>query len=115
MDDGRVEVVNTCRKGSLDGAQDVAIGTARIADPDTNAKLRVRFFGPFEGDYWIIELDDQYQYAVVGEPSRSYLWILSRTPQLDQNIIDGILQRLPDLDYDPDRLEFTPQETPETS
>ena len=111
MDDGQVEVVNTCRKGSLDGELDVATGVARVADTETNAKLRVRFFGPFEGDYWIIELDDQYQYAVVGEPSRGFLWILSRTPQLDQTIIDSILERLPDLSYDPERLEFTPQET----
>jgi len=111
LDDGQVEVVNTCRKDSLDGELDVITGTARVADPESNAKLRVRFFGPFEGDYWIIELDDQYQYAVVGEPSRSFLWILSRTPQLDQTIIDGIFERLPELGYDPDRLEFTPQET----
>lgn len=103
-EDGNIEVVNTCRKFTLDGEVEVARGVARVADPRTNAKLKVRFFGPFEGDYWIIELDDDYQYAVVGEPSRRFLWILSRTPTMDPAVYDDIVSRLPERSYEPGRL-----------
>jgi len=108
-DDGRVDVVNTCRKSTLDGEVETIEGVARVADPETNAKLRVSFFPPFEGDYWIIELDQEYAYAVVGEPSRNTLWILSRQPVLDDDVYQGILDRLPELNYDPERLQLTPQ------
>jgi len=46
-----------------------------VVDPKTNAKLKVRFFWPFSGDYWIIDLGENYEYAVVGHPKRTYLWI----------------------------------------
>lgn len=106
LEDGRISVLNTCREGSLDGNVRTIEGVARITDPDTNAKLAVSFFEPFEGAYWILELGASYEYAVVGEPSRSFLWILSREPTLDDDILDSILNRLPDLGYDPDRLEM---------
>ena len=77
--DGRVGVLNQCYKGSIDNP-DSASGTAWVVDPATNAKLKVQFFWPFSGDYWIIDLDPGYEYAVVGHPSREYLWILSRSP-----------------------------------
>lgn len=106
-DDGRITVVNTCREGTLDGPESRIEGVARVVDPETNAKLAVRFFGPFEGNYWIIDLDtEDYQWAVVGEPTRNTLWILSRTPQMDQAIYDDIVSRLPAKDYDPQRLEL---------
>ncbi len=106
--DGAVRVVNTC--GSTDGSSRDIVGTARVIDPTTNAKLSVSFFGPlFGAPYWIIELDDDYQYAVVGNPSREFLWILSRTPALDDTTLSGILGRLPDYGYDPDRLIWTVQ------
>ncbi len=104
-----IKVVNTCFKGSLDGKLKQAKGRARIADTETNAKLEVSFFGPFWGDYWIIDLDSDYRWAVVGEPKRKYLWILSRTPTLDQEALDGILERLPDAGYDTGKLQSTPQ------
>jgi apolipoprotein D and lipocalin family protein len=109
LEDGRVQVLNTCLASLPDGPEDVIEGTARVVDPQTNAKLKVSFFGPFEGDYWIIDLDPDYQWAVVGEPTRTFLWVLSRTPTLDEEIYNGILERLPDLGYDPDRLVLTPQ------
>ena len=108
-DGGLVNVVNRCRKGSLDGPEDVAIGRARVVDPSTGAKLEVSFFRPFWGDYWVIDLVEDYAYAVVGEPGRDYLWILSRTPALDDATYTGILERLRGKSYDLERLQRTAQ------
>jgi apolipoprotein D and lipocalin family protein len=110
-DDGDVGVVNRCRLGTLDGEEDVAEGRARVVDPATNAKLEVSFFRPFWGDYWIVDLGADYEYAVVGDPSRDYLWILSRTPALDATVYDGILARLRAQGYEVERLRRTPQRT----
>jgi apolipoprotein D and lipocalin family protein len=108
LEDGTVRVVNTC--GSTDGSSREIIGSATVTDPSTNAKLSVSFFGPlFGAPYWIIELDEEYRYAVVGDPSREFLWILSRAPSLDDATLSGILGRLPDYGYDPDRLTWTIQ------
>ncbi len=82
-------------------------GKARIADTETQAKLKVSFFGPFWGDYWIIDLDPEYDWAVVGGPKRRYFWILSRRPALNQEIMGGILARLSDQGYSTDRLLWT--------
>jgi apolipoprotein D and lipocalin family protein len=110
LPNGEIEVLNTCRKFTIDGRLESAKGTARVVDTETNAKLKVRFFGPFEGDYWIIGLDDEdYQYAVVGEPGRRFLWILSRTPQMDPEVYDSIIDLLPELGYDPGELELVVQ------
>ena len=106
--DGDVDVVNTCRKETLDGPERQATAKAWSVDP-SNAKLVVRFFWPFTGDYWIIDLDPDYRWAVVGHPSREYLWILSRTPQMDPATYDGILARLRAQSYDTTKLVKTPQ------
>ena len=109
-DDGQIAVRNRCRKGGLDGKLDEAEGRARVVDEVTNAKLEVSFFGPFWGDYWIIDLDEEsYRYAVVGHPGRDYLWILSREPQLDPAVYEGILERLREQHYDTSRLVKTLQ------
>ncbi|MCH9686413.1 MAG: lipocalin family protein [Deltaproteobacteria bacterium] len=111
----QITVLNRCRKGGLDGKVDDAEGRARVVDTTTNAKLEVSFFGPFWGDYWIIDLDPEYQWAVVGHPGRDYLWILSRTPQLGGEALDGILARLGEQHYDTTRLQWTEQpQAPET-
>ncbi len=109
--DGEIDVLNKCRKGDLDGPEDVAEGRARVVDRTSNAKLEVSFFRPFWGDYWIIDLGPDYEYAVVGHPSRDYLWILSRTPTLDAEIYDGILTRLEEMGYPLQRLQKTLQPT----
>lgn len=109
LDDGRLRVINRCNDGSLDGPERVAEGRARIVDKNTNAKLKVSFFGPFEGDYWIIELDENYEWVVIGEPRRQFLWILSRTPGMDPVIFDEVTSRLPEKGYDPSKLNLTPQ------
>lgn len=108
-DDGDILVENRCRKHSLDGKLDTAKGRARVVDTGSNAKLEVSFFRPFWGDYWIIDLGDEYEYAVVGHPSREYLWILSRTPTLDPTVYAGILERLVAQGYDTSRLQATLQ------
>jgi apolipoprotein D and lipocalin family protein len=103
-DDGRIAVVNTCRKGGADGKLDKATGKAWVVDTKTNAKLKVSFFWPFAGDYWIIDLDEGYEYAVVGHPERTYLWILSRSPKMDRATYEAICGRLVGQGYDPEKL-----------
>ncbi|MBK6849084.1 MAG: lipocalin family protein [Proteobacteria bacterium] len=93
--DGDLEVLNRCRKGSLDGKEKSALGRARVVDSTTNAKLEVSFFRPFWGDYWIIDLGADYEHAVVGHPGRDYLWILARQPTLAEATYQGIVERLP--------------------
>ncbi len=66
-------------------------GKARVVDKATGAKLKVSFFWPFWGSYWIIGLDADYQWAVVGHPNRNYLWILGRSPQMDDALYDKLL------------------------
>jgi apolipoprotein D and lipocalin family protein len=107
--DGTVEVVNRCALDSLNGRPKVAKGRARVVDRETSAKLKVTFFWPFWGDYWVIDLGPQYEYAVVGHPGRKYLWILSRTPTLAPEVYDGILERLRAQGYDTGRLVRTLQ------
>jgi len=107
--DGEVDVLNRCRKGSPDGKLAEARGRARVRDRTTNAKLQVSFFGPFWGDYWVIDLAPDYSYAVVGHPGRDYLWILGRTPTLPGEALDGIRQRLTEQGYDLARLQYTVQ------
>ena len=107
--DGEIDVLNRCRKGSLTGEEASAKGLARVVDRSTNAKLKVSFFRPFWGDYWIIDLGADYEYAVVGHPSRDYLWILSRTPTMDAAVYDGIVARLRAQGYEVERLKRTLQ------
>ena len=114
QDDGRVQVVNRCR--TADGKFDVADGVARQLGGATSPKLKVRFapaalsFIPMVwGDYWVIDLDDQYQLSAVSEPKRKYLWILSRTPQVEPAAYEALLARLGRQGLDVSRLVRTPQ------
>ncbi len=109
LPDGKIQVVNRCRKGNLDGPLKESKGKAEVADTTTNAKLKVWFFWPFKGNYWIIDLNPDYRWAVVGEPSRKYLWILSRTPTMDEAVYQGIIERLSQKGYDPAGLRRTAQ------
>lgn len=111
-DDGDIDVFNRCRKYSLDGEEDSVNGRARVVDKASNAKLQVSFLRPFWGDYWVIDLAPDYSYAVVGHPSRDYLWILSRTPTMPEDTYQSILKRLQDdQKYPLDRLNRTLQPT----
>ena len=107
--DGQIDVLNRCRKGSLAGPEDSAHGRARVVDASTNAKLEVSFFRPFWGDYWIVDLGPDYEYAVVGHPSRDYLWILGRAPTMDPGLYDEIVERLALQGYETERLVRTRQ------
>jgi apolipoprotein D and lipocalin family protein len=100
--DGRISVSNACVKE--DGKRRESTGWAKIADPASNAKLKVTFFWPFFGDYWVLELGPNYEYAVIGEPSRKYLWILSRTPQMSDEQYRSITGNLSARGYDANRL-----------
>lgn len=104
--DGSVGVFNTCL-GTNGSTISTIEGTATVDDPTTNAKLTVSFPNvPIPGGYWIIDLGENYEYAVVGDPTRLTLFILSRTPTLDAATLDGILNRLPDQGYDPGQLVY---------
>jgi apolipoprotein D and lipocalin family protein len=108
-DDGELGVTNRCHLGSPDGKEKVALGRARVVDKTTNDKLEVSFFRPFWAPYWIIDLAQDYSYAVVGHPGRDYLWILSRTPTISDVTYQKILARLRGQGYDTSRLVRTLQ------
>ena len=106
---GKVRVMNKGYKGDFNGSTKTAQGRATVADTKTNAKLKVSFFWPFTGNYWILELGRDYEYAVVGDESRKYLWILSRTPQMDEAMYNDLLKRVQAKGFDVSKLEKTPQ------
>ena len=88
-EDGSISVLNECiRNGKVKQAK----GKAKVVDKNSRAKLKVTFFWPFYGDYWIIDLGKDYDYAVVGTPNRKYLWILSRTPQMDDKLFSQLIE-----------------------
>jgi len=109
-DNGYIIVENRCKRGSIDGKQSYIKGKAFVQKNTGNAKLKVQFFFPFRGKYWIIDLADDYSYAVVSHPNRKYLWILSRTPKMDEFVYNGILNRLKENGFDLSKLERTLQE-----
>ena len=108
--DGRVQVLNRCKTDK--GEWSEALGAARQIGGPTSAQLKVRFapawlsFIPMVwGDYWIIDLDPDYQWVVVSEPKREYLWILSRTPQLPAATYQALLSKLDKLGFDLKKIE----------
>ena len=105
--DGKISVLNKCRKP--DGALKQAEGKAKIVDPVTNAKLKVSFFGPFYGDYWVLDHADDYSWAIVGEGSDRYLWILSREANPGPAKLDSLIARAAALGYDTAMLRITKQ------
>lgn len=113
--DGSVKVFNQCHRPQAGGGWklDRIEGRARVPDPAYPARLKVSFFWPFEGDYWVIERDDNYQYAVVGHPQRNFLWILSRQPQMDPQTYADLQQRIAAQGYDLSRLQRTPALAPQ--
>ncbi|MBN1407592.1 MAG: lipocalin family protein [Calditrichaceae bacterium] len=111
-DDGAIKVINRCLQE--DGIEDKAIGKARVIDTTSNAKLEVSFvsifgFHLFWGDYWIIGLDEDYQYAIIGAPSRKYGWILSRQKTMSEELYTEAEQILLSQGYNPDDFELTIQ------
>ncbi len=112
-EDGRVRVLN---QGKRSGKPARAEGVAKLKHPDARpvtGELRVSFFGPFYGDYKIIELPEDYRYAVVTSGTKEYLWILSRSPQMPREQLAGITARLKALGFATEKLEYPKQELPE--
>jgi apolipoprotein D and lipocalin family protein len=110
LPDGSIKVVNRCRRGSVAGPEKTAEATATIVRGSNNNKLKVAFFGPlFKGDYWILDRADDYSWAIIGEPSGAYLWILSRSPVVSQNTYDILVNRVATLGYDIAQLRKTQQ------
>lgn len=105
--DGKISVLNKCRKP--DGKLKDANGKAKIVDTATGAKLKVSFFGPFYGDYWVLDRADDYSWSIVGEPSGRYLWILSREANPGQAKLDELIGRAKALGYDTSVLRITKQ------
>ena len=104
--DGKsVEVVNRCREEGPGGKERSTRGKARVVDPGTNAKLKVTFFWPFSGDYWILALGTEYEYAVVGTPDRKYLWFLARTPSIEDDLYARLVEEAIRQGFDPVRIE----------
>jgi apolipoprotein D and lipocalin family protein len=104
---GYVIVENRCNKDSVNGKESYIKGKAFVEEGTGNAKLKVQFFWPFRGKYWIIDLANDYSYAVVGHPNREYLWILSRTPEMNTETYKQILLRLSENGFDVNRLQVT--------
>lgn len=102
-EDGMIGVVNRCHLHAENRTKE-ANGRAYIVDETSNAKLKVTFFWPFYGNYWIIDLAEDYRYAVVSEPSKEYFWILSRTPEMAQEDLDHILSSASTLGFDTSKL-----------
>ncbi|QWD98875.1 lipocalin family protein [Polynucleobacter sp. MG-5-Ahmo-C2] len=115
--DGNLKVLNSCK--TADGDISEAEGEARQVGGKDSPRLEVRFapawlsFLPMVwGDYWVIDLDPQYQLAIVSDPRREYLWILSRVPQLDKKVYEDLLQKLQMQQFDIRKLEVTAQSSP---
>jgi apolipoprotein D and lipocalin family protein len=108
--DGKIGVLNECQ--TSDGKPKSAKGTARVASEDgPNTKLKVTFFWPFSGNYWILDIDPGYQWVLVGEPDREYLWILSREPVMDEKLYSQIVERARSQGYAVERLIRTRQQS----
>ena len=106
--DNKITVLNEC--DDANGRRKSIKGTARLASQKgPNSRLKVTFFWPFSGDYWIIGLDADYQWAIVGTPKRDYLWILSRQPHVSDELYQNLLARIREQGFDPSRLAKTKQ------
>jgi len=105
-DKGYVKVFNSCRKGSINGKVKSITGKAFPVKGTNNVKLKVQFFWPFKADYWVIDKAGDYSWAVVSGPSRKYLWILSRTPDMQKETWKYITDRLIENGFDLSKLKM---------
>jgi len=104
-EDGKIKVLNSGYKISLDGKFKQATGKAYIPDAEVEpAKLKVSFFWNFYGDYFVLDLEENYQWAIIGSSSDNYLWILSRTPQMDPDLYNKLLENIKSRGYDISQL-----------
>ncbi len=108
-DDGRVRVENACREKTLDGEWTRIEGIAWPAEPGDFTRLKVQFFWPMRGDYWVLALGPDYEWALVGHPNREYLWVLSRTRAIEDAVYASIVKQASAEGYDVERLRRTLQ------
>jgi len=108
-DDGRLGVANACRDESFDGKWKRIEGVAWPSVPGDFARLKVQFFWPLRGDYWVLALDPEYRWALIGHPDRQYLWVLSRTRTMDDAVYAQIVEGAREQGFDVARLRRTPQ------
>ena len=106
LDNGTISVLNECKRNDK---VKLARGKAKVVDKTTNAKLKVTFFWPFYGDYWIIKLGNDYDYSVVGTPNRKYLWILSRTSKMNEELFSQLIEFVKAKGFDVGNLIKTSQ------
>ena len=108
-DDGKIRVLNQGYKNTLNGELSVAEGKAKIPNPSEPGKLKVSFFWIFYGDYNVLELDENYQYVMIGSSTDKYFWILSRTPQMSPETYEMLLDKARKRGYNLDKLVKVPQ------
>lgn len=108
-DKGFLIVENRCNRDSVNGKQSYIKGKAFVVENSGNAKLEVQFFWPFKGKYWIIDLAEDYSYAVVGHPNKKYLWILSRTPLMKDITYQQIISKIKEKGFDITKIKLTIQ------
>lgn len=107
---GTIKVVNRGRKVNQKTKWSQVKGKAWIPNNAFPGQLKVQFFWPFAGNYYILALDENYQYALIGDPSRNYLWILSKSKILDKEICAQLLVKAKELGFAVDKVEFVHQE-----
>ena len=101
----KIKVINSGYHNTLNGTLSQAEGKAKIPDPINHpARLKVSFFLFFYGDYLVLELDEDYQWAIIGSSSDKYLWILSRTPQIPDSLYERLLNKIQKRGYDTSKL-----------
>jgi len=103
-DNGKIEVINKGYKVGESNEINKIKGVAWVPDKRFPGRLKVRFFWPFSGKYYILDLDENYRYALIGEPSRKFLWVLSKDKQLDSNIYNSLLEKADQLGFDTARV-----------
>lgn len=108
-ENGKVEVVNQGYLKTLEGKLKRAKGFAKVPDPNEPGRLKVYFFWPFGGDYLVLDLDNNYQYALIGSYSMNYLWILSRTPQIPENEYNRLVEKAKSLGYEISKIQLVDQ------
>ena len=102
-------VENRCNRDTINGKESYIKGKAFVVPNTGNSKLKVQFFWPFKGKYWIIELASDYSYAVVGHSNFKYLWILSRTPKMEESTYQQIISRIKIKEFDVSKIRLTTQ------
>lgn len=109
LKEGQLKVVNSCHKDTLDGPVKSFEGKAWVVEPSTNSKLKVKFGRFITSDFWIFDVTPDYQNAIIGTPDGGYMWILSRTPTMDESDYASTVTRAADKGLNTSRLERIPQ------